>query len=81
LDTKSGPGSASFSDLNSGTSTASVNIEGTYVFSWTIANGACPTSIVDINVEFYIPPEAAHEKSDVITDNFLSRYINHTRKI
>jgi gliding motility-associated-like protein len=53
---KSGPGSASFSDANSGVSTATVNAEGTYVFTWSISNGVCPTSTEDINVEFNIPP-------------------------
>ncbi|MFB0903389.1 MAG: hypothetical protein QMB11_03325, partial [Nonlabens sp.] len=53
---KSGPGSASFSDANSGASTASVDLEGMYVFTWSISNGVCPTSTADIIVEYNIPP-------------------------
>jgi gliding motility-associated-like protein len=53
---KSGPGSASFSDANNGVSTAAVDLEGLYVFTWSISNGVCPTSTADINVEFNIPP-------------------------
>jgi hypothetical protein len=44
LDIKIGPGAASFSNLNSGSSTASVSLEGIYVFTWTISNGVCPSS-------------------------------------
>jgi hypothetical protein len=51
---KSGPGAASFSNLNSGSSTA-VSLEGIYVFTWTISNGVCPSSTADIN-EFHVPP-------------------------
>ncbi|PKH67544.1 hypothetical protein CXF59_06395 [Flavobacterium sp. ALD4] len=53
---KSGPGTASFSDANSGTSTATVDLEGIYAFTWSISNGVCPTSTADIIVEFNIPP-------------------------
>ncbi len=53
---KSGPGSASFSDANNGVSTATVDLEGLYVFTWSISNGVCPTSTADINVEFNRPP-------------------------
>ncbi|MFE3869557.1 gliding motility-associated C-terminal domain-containing protein [Flavobacterium sp. LS2P90] len=53
-----GPGLVNFSDVNSGTSTATVNVEGTYVFTWTISNGVCPPSTADIEVTFYISPLA-----------------------
>jgi gliding motility-associated-like protein len=53
---KSGPGAVSFSDANSGDSTATVDLEGMYVFTWSISNGVCPTSTADIIVEFNIPP-------------------------
>jgi gliding motility-associated-like protein len=54
----SGPGVASFSDVNNGASTASVTVEGVYVFTWTISNGVCPTSSSDVTVEFLVPPLA-----------------------
>ncbi|MDI6034597.1 gliding motility-associated C-terminal domain-containing protein [Flavobacterium sp. LB2P84] len=53
---KSGPGLVNFSVANSGTSTATVNVEGIYVFTWTISNGICPSSTADITVEFHVPP-------------------------
>jgi gliding motility-associated-like protein len=53
---KAGPGLVNFSDVNSGTSTATVNVEGIYVFTWTISNGVCPTSTADVKVEFHVPP-------------------------
>ncbi|MGO4819605.1 gliding motility-associated C-terminal domain-containing protein [Flavobacterium sp. W22_SRS_FP1] len=53
---KSGPGAVSFSDANSGNSTATVDLEGMYVFTWSISNGVCPTSTADIIVEFNIAP-------------------------
>ena len=52
----SGPGLVNFSDVNSGGSTASVDLEGIYVFTWTISNGVCPASTANINVEFHVPP-------------------------
>jgi gliding motility-associated-like protein len=52
----SGPGVASFSNVNSGGSTATVDAEGRYVFTWTISNGVCPSSSADINVDFLIAP-------------------------
>ncbi|MDI6047823.1 gliding motility-associated C-terminal domain-containing protein [Flavobacterium yafengii] len=53
---KSGPGLVNFSVANSGTSTATVNVEGIYVFTWTISNGICLSSTADITVEFQVPP-------------------------
>ena len=53
---KSGPGSVTFSDINSGFSTATVSTEGIYVFTWTISNGACLKSTADVQVEFRVPP-------------------------
>ncbi|MDI5950889.1 gliding motility-associated C-terminal domain-containing protein [Flavobacterium yafengii] len=53
---KSGPGLVNFSAANNGTSTATVNVEGIYVFTWTISNGICPSSTADITVEFHVPP-------------------------
>jgi hypothetical protein len=53
---KSGPGTVSFSNVNSGSSTATVNVPGSYVFTWTISNGNCDPSTTDINVRFNTPP-------------------------
>jgi gliding motility-associated-like protein len=53
---KSGPGTVSFSDVSSGSSTAAVSIAGSYVFTWTISNGSCDPSVADINVRFDTPP-------------------------
>jgi gliding motility-associated-like protein len=54
---KSGPGAATFSDVTSGASSATVDTEGIYIFTWTITNGACPPSTADINIEFKKPIE------------------------
>ena len=53
---KSGPGTVTFSDNTSGSSTATVSIEGTYVFTWTITSGTCPATFADISVEYKITP-------------------------
>ncbi|SHN22074.1 immunoglobulin domain-containing protein, partial [Flavobacterium xinjiangense] len=52
---KSGPGLVNFSNVISGVSTASVDVEGIYVFTWSISNGVCPPSTADIKVEFHVP--------------------------
>jgi gliding motility-associated-like protein len=65
---KSGGGSASFSDVNSGISTASVAIEGVYVFTWTITNGNCPASTADLTVEYHnlpLSPTASNQSECV----------------
>ncbi|WP_157492189.1 hypothetical protein, partial [Flavobacterium fryxellicola] len=49
---KSGPGSVNFSDSSNGSSTANVDVLGSYVFTWTISNGQCVPSSEDITVEF-----------------------------
>ncbi|MDG2432767.1 MAG: hypothetical protein P8M54_09950, partial [Flavobacterium sp.] len=53
---KSGPGTVTFSNSNSGSSTATVDVVGTYVFTWTISNGNCDPSTADITVRFDVPP-------------------------
>jgi gliding motility-associated-like protein len=53
---KSGPGTANFSNINSGSSTVTVDLPGTYVFTWTISNGSCDPSMADITIRFDIPP-------------------------
>ncbi|WP_366185023.1 gliding motility-associated C-terminal domain-containing protein [Flavobacterium ovatum] len=52
---KSGPGAVIFSNDTSGSSSASVSIEGQYVFTWTISNSVCPSSFADIIVDFNNP--------------------------
>jgi hypothetical protein len=63
---KSGPGTANFSNINSGSSTVAVNLPGTYVFTWTISNGSCDPSMADITVRFDVPPvsPAASNKTE-----------------
>jgi hypothetical protein len=51
----SGPGTSTFSAVNTGTSTATASVIGTYVYRWTISNGSC-TSVADITVNYYINP-------------------------
>lgn len=53
---KSGPGSVVFSNSSSGSSTATVSLEGTYVFTWTISNSICTPSTADVTIEFHNPP-------------------------
>ncbi|WP_426095877.1 gliding motility-associated C-terminal domain-containing protein [Flavobacterium sp. DSR2-3-3] len=53
---KSGPGTVAFSDSTNGSSTASVSVEGVYVFTWTITNGQCTPSSADISVEYNVTP-------------------------
>jgi hypothetical protein len=54
---KSGPGTVTFSDDHSGSATATVSVVGSYVFTWTIANGTCASSSADITVNYYnLPP-------------------------
>ncbi|HEV8284113.1 MAG TPA: T9SS type A sorting domain-containing protein [Chitinophagaceae bacterium] len=51
---KSGPGTVSFSaNANTPNATATVSVAGTYVFTWTIHNGACTDSHADITVNYY----------------------------
>ncbi|GIZ10436.1 gliding motility-associated C-terminal domain-containing protein [Flavobacterium sp. UMI-01] len=52
---KSGPGAVVFSNDTSGSSTATVNVAGTYVFTWTISNSICASSTADITVNFQNP--------------------------
>ena len=47
----SGPGTVTFSNASSGSSTATVSVAGTYVLSWTITNGTC-TSVANITVNY-----------------------------
>ena len=55
----SGPGTVVFSNLGSGSSTATVSAYGTYIFAWTISNGNCPASIAYDTVNYYASPTTA----------------------
>ncbi len=55
----SGPGTVSFSAGTSGSSTATVTAYGTYVFKWTISNGACTPSTANVTVNYYATPTTA----------------------
>ena len=51
----SGPGTTSYSNVNSATSSTTVSVYGTYVYQWTEINGACSDSDT-ISVVFYAQP-------------------------
>ena len=55
----SGPGTTTFSNSTSGSSTATVTIYGTYVYQWTISNGTCAPSSSQVTVYFYATPTTA----------------------
>ena len=55
----SGPGTSTFSSANSGSSTATASVYGTYVYAWTISNGNCPTTTANVTVNFYDTPTPA----------------------
>ncbi|RBN48920.1 gliding motility-associated C-terminal domain-containing protein [Flavobacterium psychrolimnae] len=75
---KSGPGEVVFSDATSGSSTATVTVEGIYVFTWTISNGQCTPSSSDINVEYNItlPPSIDSITQPTCADNSGSVVLN-----
>ncbi|WP_461638077.1 gliding motility-associated C-terminal domain-containing protein [Labilibaculum euxinus] len=54
----SGPGTVVFSDINSGSSTATVNAYGTYEYQWKISNGPCTASVATLTVTYFDPPIA-----------------------
>lgn len=51
----SGPGNTNFSSPNSGSSTATASVDGTYVYRWSINNGCATTSTADVTVNFTTP--------------------------
>ena len=53
----SGPGNASFSNINNPSATATVDAYGAYTFTWTEANGGC-TDADDVIVNYYEQPVA-----------------------
>ncbi|WP_162126240.1 YDG domain-containing protein [Flavobacterium phycosphaerae] len=48
----SGPGTSSFSAVNSGSSTATASVIGTYVYRWSITNGCATSFSADVTVEY-----------------------------
>src|SRR5262249_53730185 len=62
----SGPGTVSFSNGSSGSSTATASAYGTYVLRWTISNGACTPSTADVTVTFYQTPTTASVGSSTL---------------
>jgi hypothetical protein len=48
----SGPGTSTFSAVNSGSSTATVSELGTYVYRWSISNGCATTNTADVTVVY-----------------------------
>ena len=54
--TASGPGTTTFSNANSGFSTASVTVPGVYSYTWTISNGICAPSAATVTVNFEAAP-------------------------
>ena len=55
----SGPGTVTFSNQTSGSSTATVSAYGTYVLTWIISNGSCPSSTANDTINYYAPPTTA----------------------
>ncbi|BAX82320.1 hypothetical protein ALGA_4028 [Labilibaculum antarcticum] len=55
----SGPGIATFSNINSGNATATVDVKGEYLYQWSIRNDSCPASTADISVSYYDSPTNA----------------------
>ncbi len=49
----SGPGTSSFSSVNSGSSTVTVSAYGSYTFTWTINNGGCTSAATTTSIVFY----------------------------
>ncbi|MFZ4106701.1 beta strand repeat-containing protein, partial [Flavobacterium sp.] len=50
----SGPGTSTFSATNSGSSTATASVEGTYVYRWSISNGCATTNTADVTVSYTV---------------------------
>ncbi|WP_293890837.1 YDG domain-containing protein, partial [Flavobacterium sp.] len=48
----SGPGTSTYSAVNSGTSTVTATVVGTYVYRWSITNGCATTNTADVTVVY-----------------------------
>ncbi|MRT93537.1 gliding motility-associated C-terminal domain-containing protein, partial [Ancylomarina sp. 16SWW S1-10-2] len=55
----SGPGTTTFSNINSESAIATVSAYGTYVYRWTIANGTCASTSAELTVNYYETPTTA----------------------
>ncbi len=65
-----GPGVVSFGDANSPTSTATVNLVGSYTFRWTSSNSTCPISSDDVVIAYTsIAPTVTNSAATSITGN------------
>jgi gliding motility-associated-like protein len=60
----SGPGTASFANVNSRNSLVTVPLQGSYVFVWTVSNGTCPSSSDDVTIQFFEPPTTSNAGTD-----------------
>jgi len=68
----SGPGSVSFSpDANTPTALVTVSSFGTYVFSWTVANGTCSSSANVTVIFIQQPPAEAGTGGDECDKDFI----------
>jgi hypothetical protein len=50
-----GPGTATYGNANSATSSVTVTAYGTYTFRWTVANGSCASTSNTVQITFYQP--------------------------
>jgi hypothetical protein len=55
----SGPTGSNFSNINSPTSTVTVNANGSYLFKWGVTNGACPAIADTVKINFFNRPDPA----------------------
>src|SRR5207248_23143 len=60
---QSGPGTITFSDATSPTSTATASVVGSYSLRWTITNGSC-TSMSDVTITYNTVPTTANAGGD-----------------
>lgn len=63
----SGPGTTKFSSSISGSSSATANAYGTYIYQWTISNGTCTASTDQITVNYYETPSTATIASSILS--------------
>jgi gliding motility-associated-like protein len=53
----SGPGVATFGNINSANSSINVPVGGVYVFEWSIENAPCPTTADQVSIDFTLTTE------------------------
>ncbi|MBN2683449.1 MAG: PKD domain-containing protein [Bacteroidales bacterium] len=63
--TSSGPGTATFSDVTSPTSSVTVTAYGMYTFSWTESNAPACEDVDNVKITFYEPPSSDFDVSPV----------------